>query len=148
MTRSITVDEYVHSGGSKSYHVIALLDEDHDAEFHLSGKVIRRWGKIGTVGQFKFGELTSSLDARRGADREGLNRLKKDYELKESVNVGSPGSVHADLSKGLRDKVWASDPHILNTMGEWLAEGDAVTPSYPPEEPEEEVDRGELWGSW
>ena len=136
----------MHEGGTKGYHVIRI----DDSVVGGKGCVIRRWGKVGAIGQFKIGGFTSSAAASVEANKERANRLKKGYRL---VNEFETDEFHTLAATGqhrqhLDDSIWMAHKEIYNMLVDWT---EGQRPSFTSPEPEpldETIDRGDMWGSW
>ena len=118
MSKQIIIKEYRHSGGTKNYHVIQLID---DKTGGLSSRIIRRWGKVGAIGQFKIGDFETVSSVRAAANKEEANRVKKGYSLEREMTVYDfdhwiKGGHHRNE---LKDTSWLAHKEAAQILSDW-----------------------------
>lgn len=135
-----------HKEGTKDYDIVEIYDQASD-KFLL----IKRWGKIGQVGQLKFdtyddigpakAAFRRVFDTRvsRGYDRHvtsDYDHLDPDGVLNYLHNVGrfSMGPIRSQLNS-----------FFLHSEG---AVTDDLSDSFTESKVETPVERGESWGTW
>lgn len=148
MSKYVEVQEFLHEGGTKDYHFIMLVDEDGECV------MVKRWGKVGSSGQAKIEKFNHSYGLRTALDKEKVRRAKKDYRFNAKVKaetIEGWNDALSNMPRAISNKAWMDNPEIATLVYGWLGGAESVpdksaAPAFDPES--DEVDRGDLWGSW
>ena len=126
-----------HESGSKYYQALSIWHDDRSVGVHL-----RKWGAVGTIGQYKLSEAIKYLTL--AADMEDIvsKKRRRGYSIDKDYNY------HSDVS-GLRNFLltefnfdFIEIQYILLKL-ELGGEPDEVIVIE-----EVEIDRGVEWASW
>lgn len=142
--RFVEIQEFRHEGATKNYHFALFIDPRGECI------MVRRWGRVWTQGQAKVERFPNDYELRIALDVEKTKRAKKGYEKVGQVSVDSMESfVHVRRTNDVKDTVWLGLRPVTGLVNEWFGEAGANLEPAPSFDPEiDEVNRGELWGSW
>jgi hypothetical protein len=144
----------IHSGGTKFYEIIAFTNPI--ARRYVE---VRRWGPVAQMksggGQMKIIEHDSGPAMTDSAARQFNAKQKGDYQIDRSTTFGyiassKGGTWDSNALKKERHYTGPATREALFTKLALDATADVPIEARPARKPavEENVDRGEAWGSW
>ena len=147
----VEIIQFDHQGGTKNYHFIIFRDHDKN-----EGRFVKRWGKVGSKGQFKddIGPMTMD-ELGRSVEKESRNRQKKGYSHNGTVSVSaenakSPKILATNVAASIGDSSFLDDDAITAKIVEWV-QMSAPMPSDDLQDVQaiEDVEvTDDTWGSW
>lgn len=139
--------EHTHQEGSKDYTLLLLARDDGKAI------LVRRWGKVGQAGQFKYepytGEWWADMELRKQAEQRASRGYQLDTSSHESFTANDAGlgafygwsELPGRMSRGL-------DKTRLRTF---FTEGQPDQATVQPKvqtTPQPQQLSNPLWGTW
>ena len=140
---------YEHKGGTKDYDILFIKSPLSEVKEEGAYVIVRRWGKVGAVGQIKVETYDNKWRAEKMYDDYRAARTSKDYfsEDGEIRSVMTPAEITDSLPPSSVSKLEA----FFNRAGSYKEVAEKVDENEYYEKKVKTVeskDTVEAWGTW